>query len=66
MAESDVVITGAVVPGEKSPVLVTEEMVKSMAPGSVIFALAAGEFYLPTPNVPRFMMTAATFLKPAR
>ena len=46
--------------------LVTEEMVKSMAPGSVIFALAAGEFYLPTPNVPRFMMTAATFLKPAR
>jgi uncharacterized protein (DUF2062 family) len=37
-------------------------MVKSMAPRSVIFALAAGEFYLLTPNVPRFMMTAATFL----
>lgn len=41
MAESDVVITAAVVPGKKSPVLVTEEMVKSMAPGSVIFDLAA-------------------------
>ena len=41
MAESDVVITGAVVPGKKSPVLVTEAMVKSMAPGSVIFDLAA-------------------------
>jgi NAD(P) transhydrogenase subunit alpha len=41
VAESDVVITGAVVPGKKSPVLVTDEMVKTMAPGSVIFDLAA-------------------------
>jgi NAD(P) transhydrogenase subunit alpha len=41
VAESDVVITTAVVPGKKAPVLVTEEMVKSMAPGSVIFDLAA-------------------------
>jgi len=41
VTESDVVITSAVVPGKKSPVLVTEEMVKSMAPGSVIFDLAA-------------------------
>jgi H+-translocating NAD(P) transhydrogenase subunit alpha len=41
VAESDVVITGAVVPGKKPPVLVTEEMVKSMASGSVIFDLAA-------------------------
>jgi len=38
--ESDVVITAAVIPGKKSPVLVTEEMVKGMAPGSVIFDLA--------------------------
>lgn len=38
--ESDVVITAAVIPGKKSPVLVTEEMVKAMAPGSVIFDLA--------------------------
>jgi uncharacterized protein (DUF2062 family) len=37
-------------------------MVKSMAPRSVSFALAAGEFYLLTPNVPRFMMKAATSL----
>ena len=39
--DSDVVITAAVIPGKKSPVLVTEEMVKGMAPGSVIFDLAA-------------------------
>ena len=31
--ESDVVITAAVIPGKKSPVLVTEDMVKGMAPG---------------------------------
>jgi NAD(P) transhydrogenase subunit alpha len=39
--ESDVVITTAVIPGKKAPVLVTEEMVKGMAPGSVILDLAA-------------------------
>ena len=41
IAESDVVITAAVIPGKKSPVLVTKEMVQQMAPGSVIFDLAA-------------------------
>ena len=41
IAESDVVITAAVVPGKKSPVLVTREMVAAMAPGSVIVDLAA-------------------------
>ena len=41
VAESDVVITAAVVPGKKSPVLVTREMVERMAPGSVIVDLAA-------------------------
>jgi len=39
--ESDVVITAAVIPGKTSPILVTEEMVKGMAPGSVIFDLAS-------------------------
>ena len=39
--ESDVVITAAVIPGKKSPILVTEDMVKSMAPGSVIVDLAS-------------------------
>ncbi len=39
--ESDVVITAAVIPGKKSPVLVTEDMVKGMAHGSVIVDLAA-------------------------
>jgi H+-translocating NAD(P) transhydrogenase subunit alpha len=41
VAESDVVITAAVIPGKKSPVLVTAEMVHRMAPGSVIFDLAS-------------------------
>jgi NAD(P) transhydrogenase subunit alpha len=39
--ESDVVITAAVIPGKKSPVLVTEDMVKAMAPGSVVVDLAS-------------------------
>jgi NAD(P) transhydrogenase subunit alpha len=41
VAESDVVITAAVIPGKRSPILVTAEMVKRMAPGSVIVDLAA-------------------------
>ena len=41
IAESDVVITAAVVPGKKSPVLVTKEMVHGMGLGSVIVDLAA-------------------------
>lgn len=41
VAESDVVITTAAVPGAKSPILITEEMVREMRPGSVIFDLAA-------------------------
>ncbi|MGA3293324.1 MAG: Re/Si-specific NAD(P)(+) transhydrogenase subunit alpha [Candidatus Acidiferrales bacterium] len=41
VAENDVVITTAVVPGKKAPVLVTAEMVRGMAAGSVIVDLAA-------------------------
>ncbi|HWT87555.1 MAG TPA: NAD(P) transhydrogenase subunit alpha [Candidatus Angelobacter sp.] len=41
VAASDVVITAAVIPGKKSPVLVTADMVARMAPGSVIVDLAA-------------------------
>lgn len=41
IAENDAVITTAVVPGKKAPVLVTADMVKGMAPGSVILDLAA-------------------------
>ena len=41
VAESDVVITAAVIPGKKSPVLVTKDMVERMSPGSVIVDLAA-------------------------
>ena len=41
VAESDVVITSAVIPGKKSPVLITADMVKGMALGSVIVDLAS-------------------------
>ncbi len=40
VADSDVVISAAVIPGKKPPILVTKEMVASMAPGSVIIDLA--------------------------
>ena len=41
VADSDVVITTAAVPGKKAPVLVPEAMVQRMAPGSVVVDLAA-------------------------
>jgi NAD(P) transhydrogenase subunit alpha len=41
VAASDVVITTAAIPGKRSPVLVTAEMVAGMQPGSVIVDLAA-------------------------
>ena len=41
IAEHDVVITTAAIPGRKAPILVTADMVRGMAPGSVIVDLAA-------------------------
>lgn len=41
VADNDVVITTAAIPGKKSPVLVTADMLAGMAPGSVIVDLAA-------------------------
>jgi NAD(P) transhydrogenase subunit alpha len=41
VAGSDVVITTALIPGKRAPILVTEEMVNGMAPGSVVVDLAA-------------------------
>lgn len=41
VADCDIVITTAAIPGRKAPVLVTEDMVSAMAPGSVIVDLAA-------------------------
>jgi len=42
VAQADVVITTALIPGRAAPLLVTSEMVQSMKPGSVIVDLAAG------------------------
>jgi NAD(P) transhydrogenase subunit alpha len=41
VSQSDVVISAAVIPGKKSPVLVTREAVSRMAPGSVVIDMAA-------------------------
>ena len=41
VAQQDVLITTAAIPGKKAPTLVTAEMVEAMAPGSVIVDLAA-------------------------
>jgi NAD(P) transhydrogenase subunit alpha len=41
VAQADVVISTALIPGRPAPTLITEEMVKSMKPGSVIVDIAA-------------------------
>ena len=41
VTDSDVVITTALVPGRRAPILITEDMVKGMRPGSAIVDLAA-------------------------
>ncbi len=43
VAMADIVISTALIPGRAAPTLVTEEMVKSMKPGSVIIDIAAGK-----------------------
>jgi H+-translocating NAD(P) transhydrogenase subunit alpha len=42
VAQADVVITTALIPGRTAPLLVSEDMVRSMKPGSVIVDIAAG------------------------
>jgi len=42
IAAADIVISTALIPGRAAPVLISEEMVRSMKPGSVIVDLAAG------------------------
>lgn len=41
IANQDVVIATALIPGKKAPILISEEMVKNMKPGSIIVDLAA-------------------------
>ncbi len=43
IAKQDIVITTALIPGRPAPVLVTEAMVKSMRPGSVVVDLAVAQ-----------------------
>lgn len=41
IAKADIIITTAQIPGKKAPVLITDTMLKSMKPGSVVIDLAA-------------------------
>jgi NAD(P) transhydrogenase subunit alpha len=43
VALADIVISTALIPGRAAPTLITEDMVKSMKPGSVIIDIAAGK-----------------------
>ncbi|QJC28941.1 Re/Si-specific NAD(P)(+) transhydrogenase subunit alpha [Enterobacteriaceae endosymbiont of Plateumaris rustica] len=39
--ETDIIITTALIPGKKAPILINKEMIQNMKPGSIIFDLAA-------------------------
>ena len=41
IAKADIIITTAQIPGKKAPLLITDAMLKSMKPGSVVIDLAA-------------------------
>src|SRR5690606_34942036 len=41
LPDMDLVVTTAQIPGRRAPILITEEMIRSMRPGSVIVDLAA-------------------------
>jgi len=56
VAESDLVITTAQIPGRPAPLLVTDEMVASMMPGSVIVDMAAGSGGNVAPSQPDTMV----------
>jgi NAD(P) transhydrogenase subunit alpha len=43
VAQADIVISTALIPGRAAPTLISEDMVKSMKPGSVIVDIAAGK-----------------------
>lgn len=43
IAKQDIVVTTALIPGRPAPVLITEDMVKSMKPGSVIVDMAVSQ-----------------------
>ena len=58
VAASDVVITTALIPGRPAPVLVTDEMVAGMTPGSVVVDLAAERGGNVEPSRPDEMVTA--------
>lgn len=58
LPKTDIVITTALIPGKKAPVLITQDMLKSMKEGSVVFDLAAeqggncyGTLYGKTENI---------------
>lgn len=47
----DIIITTALIPGKKAPVLITSEMIAMMKPGSVTVDLAAGDPHSVSENI---------------
>ena len=56
VAEADIVITTAQIPGRPAPLLITDEMVTAMKPGSVIVDMAAGSGGNVAPSQPDQMV----------
>ena len=50
LRDTDIVITTAIVPGQPPPVLLTQDMVEEMQPGSVVVDLAGGNCELTEPG----------------
>ncbi len=60
--ESDLVIGAVLIPGAKAPKLVTEEMIQSMEPGSVVvdIAIDQGGIFETTDRITTYMTTRLT------
>jgi NAD(P) transhydrogenase subunit alpha len=59
VADADLIITTAQIPGRPAPLLITEEMVAAMKPGSVIVDMAAGSGGNVAPSQPDTMVDVA-------
>lgn len=66
LVDADVIITTALIPGKKAPILIKEEVVEKMRPGSVIVDMAAEqggncELTLPGQKIQRYGVTIIGF-----
>ena len=69
LPEMDIVFCSALIPGKLAPILITEEMVKKMKPGSVIVDISIGDIevkhgftIIGTKNIPGILPTSSTWM----